>query len=93
MHHALLQRHSLDHRSRRVVDRQVAATGEDGAGVLRAGDQRRRAGGDPAGDRGPHGGRTMRREVRLALTVMDDLDLVNGDSLARCKGRVDIRYR
>jgi hypothetical protein len=28
----------------------------------------------------------MRREVRLALTVMDDLDLVNGDSLARCKG-------
>jgi hypothetical protein len=35
----------------------------------------------------------MRREVRLALTVMDDLDLVNGDSLARCKGRVDIRYR
>ena len=33
----------------------------------------------------------MRREVRLALTVM--MDLVNGDSLARCKGRVDIRYR
>jgi len=28
----------------------------------------------------------MRREVRLALTVMDDLDLVNGDSLARCMG-------
>ena len=35
----------------------------------------------------------MRREVRLALTVMDDLDLVNGDSLAQCMGRVDIRYR
>lgn len=35
----------------------------------------------------------MRREVRLALTVTMDLDLVNGDSLARCKGRVDIRYR
>lgn len=33
----------------------------------------------------------MRREVRLALTVMDDLDL-DGDSLA-VYGRVGIRYR